>query len=62
MMTPAFDPEALVDAMSPVLGLTLTAESRAETIVHLRVAAEQAELLLSAPIEDEEEPAPVFVP
>jgi len=62
MMTPAFDPEALVDAMSPVLGLTLTAESRAETIVHLRIAAEQAELLLSAPIEDEEEPAPVFVP
>ena len=39
-MTPApFDPEALVDAMAPLLGLTLTPESRAETILHLRVAA-----------------------
>jgi len=60
-MTPApFDPEALVEAMAPLLGLTLTPESRAGTILHLRVAAEQAELLLSAQLEDGEEPAPVF--
>ncbi len=61
-MTPQFDPEAIIDAMSPLLGLTLTAESRAQTIVHLRIAAGQAELLLSTPIDDREEPAPVFVP
>ncbi len=61
-MTPPFDPEAIIDAMSPLLGLTLTAESRAQTIVHLRIAAGQAELLLSTPIDDCEEPAPVFVP
>ena len=61
-MTPQFDPEAIIDAMSPLLGLTLTAESRAQTIVHLRIAAGQAELLLSTPIDDSEEPAPVFVP
>ena len=62
-MTPArFDPEALIEAMSSLLGLTLTAESRAQTIVHLRIAAQQAELLLSLPIDDCEEPAPVFVP
>ena len=60
-MTPApFDPEALVDAMASLLGLTLTPESRAGTILHLRVVAEQAELLLSAQLEDGEDPAPVF--
>ncbi|HKN31295.1 MAG TPA: DUF4089 domain-containing protein [Roseiarcus sp.] len=61
MTAAPFDPEALVEAMSPLLELTLTPESRAETIVHLRIAAEQAQLLLSAPIGDDEEPAPVFV-
>ena len=60
-MTPdSFDPEALADAMAPLLGLTLTPESRAETIVHLRIAAEQAEKLLSISLDDSEEPAPVF--
>ena len=61
MTAAPFDPEALIDAMSPLLELPLTPESRAETIVHLRIAAEQAQLLLSAPIGDDEEPAPVFV-
>jgi hypothetical protein len=58
--TRTFDPEAVVDAMAPVLGLTLTPESRAQTIVHLRIAAEQAEKLLSIPLDDQQEPAPVF--
>ena len=56
----AFDPEAAVDAMAPLLGLTLTPESRAQTIVHLRIAAEHAQKLLSVPLADQEEPAPVF--
>jgi hypothetical protein len=56
----AFDPEAVVDAMAPLLGLTLTPESRAQTLVHLRIAAEQAEKLLSIPLDDQQEPAPVF--
>jgi hypothetical protein len=56
----AFDPEAVVDAMAPLLGLTLTPESRAQTLVHLRIAAEQAEKLLSIPLDDHQEPAPVF--
>ncbi len=60
MTTKAFDPEAVVDAMAPLLGLTLTAESRAQTLVHLRIAAEQAEKLLSVPLDDHQEPAPVF--
>ena len=61
MTVTPFDPEALIEAIAPLLRLTLTPESRAETVVHLRIAAEQAELLLSAPIGDDEEPAPVFV-
>ncbi len=62
MTAKTFDPEAVVDAMAPLLGLTLTPESRAQTIVHLRIAAEQAERLLSVPLDDRQEPAPVFTP
>jgi hypothetical protein len=57
-----FDAEPLVDAMAPLLGMTLTRESRVETIVHLRIAAEHAEKLLSVSLDDFEEPAPVFTP
>jgi hypothetical protein len=52
--------EAAVDAMAPLLGLTLTPESRAQTLVHLRIAAEHAEKLLSVPLDDQQEPAPAF--
>ena len=60
MTANSFNPEAVVDTMAPLLGLTLTPESRAQTIVHLRIAAEQAEKLLSVPLDDQQEPAPVF--
>ena len=36
MTDTAFDPEAVVDAMAPLLGLRLTPESRAQTALHLR--------------------------
>lgn len=62
MTSETFDPGALVDAMAPLLGLTLSAESRAQTILHLRIAAEQAEKLLSAGLDDQEQPAAVFTP
>jgi hypothetical protein len=62
MTPPEFDPEAVVDAVSPLLGLTLTVELRAQAILHLRIAAEQAGLLLTAEIGDKDEPAPVFRP
>jgi len=62
MTTADFDPEALIDATAPLLGVMLTPEWRAQVVVHLGIAAEQAALLLSALIGDEEEPAPVFVP
>ena len=60
MTAKTFDPEAVVDAVAPLLGLTLTPESRLQTLVHLRIAAEQAEKLLSVPLDDQQEPAPVF--
>ena len=56
----SFDAEAYVDAATPLLGLALTEESRAEAIFNLKVAAAQAELLLSADFDELEEPAPVF--
>jgi hypothetical protein len=39
----SFDPKAMVDAMLPLLGLSVTPESRAQTIVHLQIAAELAQ-------------------
>ena len=58
----AFDPEALAEAMAPLLGLAQPPESRVQTIVHLRIAAGHAEKLLSIPLDDHEEPASVFTP
>ena len=60
MTANAFDPEAVVDAVAPLLGLALTPESRAQAIMHLKIAAEHAQKLLSVPLADEEQPAPVF--
>ena len=60
MTANSFNPEGVVDTMAPLLGLTLTPESRAQTLVHLRIAVEQAEKLLSVPLDDQQEPAPVF--
>ena len=60
MNSPTFDPDALIDAMAPLIGISLTPESRAEVALHLGVAAQQAQKLLAVPLGDEVEPAPVF--
>jgi Protein of unknown function (DUF4089) len=60
MNSASFDPEALIEVMAPLLGLMLTPDSRAQIIVHLRIAAQQAERLFALSLDDEEEPAPVF--
>jgi hypothetical protein len=57
-----FDPEALVEAMAPLLNVALTPQSRAQTIAHLRIAAEQAALLFGGATDDADEPAPVYRP
>ena len=57
-----FDAGALVDAAAPLVKIAVTPESRIAVVLHLEIAAEQAALLLSAEIGDEDEPASVFRP
>ena len=55
------EPDAIIDAMLPLLGLTLEPESREAVKTHLGIAASHAARLLSQPPGDHEEPAPVYV-
>lgn len=61
-MSAGFDPEAVIDALAPLLGLTVPAEARAAVATNLRIAAAMAELVLERPLGDHAEPAPVFTP
>ncbi len=61
-MSAAFDPEALIDAIGPVLGLDIAAEYRTGVAANFRIAAAMAALVLSEPLGDHAEPAPVFTP
>lgn len=58
----SFDPDALIDAMAPMLGLTVEEAYREGVRQNLEVAAKAMDLVASAPLEDEAEPAPVFRP
>ena len=55
-----FDPEAVIDAMAPLLGLTIEPGYRAGIALNLEVTARFARLVLAVPVDDEAEPAPVF--
>jgi hypothetical protein len=58
-----FDAEALIDALSPALGLTIEPSGRAGVAMYLRVAERMARVLEAAPAPDDEaELAPVFRP
>jgi len=59
-MSEVFDAGALIDASLPWLGITLSEESRAAVKTHLEIAERLSRLVLEFPIDDEEEPAPVF--
>ena len=61
-MSAPFDPEAVIDALAPLLGLTVPAEARAAVATNLRIAAAMAALVLERPLGDDAEPAPVFTP
>ena len=62
-MNEAFDADALIDASLPLIGLTLSAESRADSEDPSRHIAEKlSRLFRDFPLDDEEEPAPVFSP
>ena len=58
VILPDFD--QWIDAMAPVLGLTVTTEQRACVKANLKTAAKMAALLDKAKVKDEIEPAPVF--
>ncbi|HYF56311.1 MAG TPA: DUF4089 domain-containing protein [Salinarimonas sp.] len=55
-----FDPEAVVDAMAPLLGLPVGPEHRPGVILNLAVTARLAALVTDFPLDDREDPAPVF--
>lgn len=60
--TSDFDPEAVIDAMAPLLGLDIAPEYRSGIATNLRVTAGLATLVLEFPIDDHAEPAAVFRP
>lgn len=62
MSIAAFDPEAVIDAMAPLLGLDIRPDQRAVVAANLRIAAGMAAQVLEVPIGDHAEPAALFVP
>lgn len=58
----AFDPEALIDAVAPVLQLEIAPEYRPGIVTNLEAMARFAALVLDFPLDDHAEPAPVFRP
>jgi hypothetical protein len=61
-MTPPFDAEAYAEQAARLLGLPILPEWRATVVGHLVATAAAAELVLAFPLEDHDEPAPVFAP
>ena len=55
-----FDADAYIDASLPLLGLSLSADSRAMVKVHLETAEKLSRLVREFPLDEEAEPAPVF--
>ena len=57
-----FDPEAVIDAMAPLLGLAIEPAYRPGIVTNLNVTAALAALVLEFPLDDHAEPAAVFTP
>ena len=57
-----FDADAVMNALLPLLGLAAGPDSRPQVKIHLEIAAGHAARLLEFPLDDDEEPAPVFTP
>ena len=58
----AFDPEAVIDAMAPLVGLDVMPGYRPGIATNLKVTAAWAELLLEFPLGDHADPGAVFQP
>jgi len=61
MSDPAFDADALIEASARLLRLDLSGADLAVVRTHLETAERLARVALDFPLEDEAEPAPVFV-
>ena len=59
-MSKPFDAEKHVDHMSAVAGLTIETEWRASVVDNMAATAAVAALVMSFPLDDHIEPAPVF--
>jgi hypothetical protein len=57
-----FDPASIIDAMAPLLGLTVDEVSRPHVEIHLEIAARMALLLFERELADHKEPGPIFTP
>jgi hypothetical protein len=55
-----FDPDAFIDALAPLLDLTVDETSRPHVRTHLEIAMRLARLLFELQLDDREEPGPVF--
>lgn len=62
MSEPAFDADAIIETMAPLLGLVVGEASHGSVKTHLEIAARLAALMEQAELDDHEEPAPVFTP
>lgn len=58
----AFDPEAVIDALAPMLGIVVAEADRKDVANHLAVAKRIAADVLAFELEDDAEPAPVYRP
>ncbi len=56
------DPAAIIDAMAPALGLAVKPDYRPAVVANLKICFAFAALLDIFPLDDHEEPAPVFTP
>ncbi len=61
-MPAGIDPEAFLDAAATAIGLAIAPAHRPGVILNLERIAVLAGTVMSFPLPDEEEPAPVFRP
>ena len=62
MTEPMFDADALIDASLPLLEMKLSQESRAVVKMHLQTAETLSRMVREFDLDDEAEPAPVYIP
>ena len=54
--------EAMIGGLAPLLGLTIEDDMRPHVVTHLAIAARMVKLLEDFPLDEREDPAPVFAP